>query len=409
MCPWRSSTVRWTALAHDIQEGVRSQPGRVGLTFASITLGMAALVTLLAIVGGVRQRTRVMIGELGIDVFGIVQPPSTSDMAPRARLARRHVDYLAAQFPDSIVTGWRIYDGDTLGLAPGTLLAATDERLFRVRPWHIVQGRSLDPHDVRDGARRAVASTTLARALQLHVGGVVSIHNVPFDVVGIADIDTGALEAGGAHRAVAPGDRLLLVPWSAPACWSPEGDPPTEGLDAIFVKGNDPSRSDDLVRRAERLMDQPDYAVASLSWVTPRDLIRQLMQFQRLVILAGGAIVLLCLLMGGITLSSLLLAGLHARIPEIGLRRALGASPSDVGILFLCEALCVTLSASVVGAALAWGMIRSVAAWSPLPLRLGPEVVVVPILCGTALGIVFSYWPARSAARIAPSEALRNE
>ena len=48
MCPSRNNTTRWMALARDIAEGIRSQPGRVGLTFASMTLGMAALVALLA-------------------------------------------------------------------------------------------------------------------------------------------------------------------------------------------------------------------------------------------------------------------------------------------------------------------------------------------------------------------------
>lgn len=409
MYPRRHSTGHWMALCRDIAEGVRSQPGRCGLTLASLTIGMAALVMLLAIVGGIRQRTQSMVGELGIDVFGIVQPPTAPGTVPPDRLSRRHAEYLSVQCTNGLVTGWQVHEGGPLGLSPGAVLATTDENLFLIRPWSIAAGRPLDAADVRSGARCAVASSSLARALRLRVGDLVRIRNVPFRLVGIAEIETGALEAGGVHHAVAPGDRLLLVPWSAPACWSSEESPATDALDAIFIKVSDPSRVEDLIRRTGQLLAQPDYAVATLSWVTPSTLIHQLRRFQRLVLLAGGGIVVLCLVLGGITLTSLLLASLQARIPEIGLRRALGASPTDVGLLFMCEALFTNLTASAAGVAGAWMTIRGAIAWTPLPLHLGPEGVIIPVLCGMALGIVFSYWPARAAARISPSEALRND
>jgi putative ABC transport system permease protein len=350
-----------------------------------------------------------MIGELGVNVFGIVQSRSDPVRNAGARLTRRHVDLLSSSLPGTIVTGMQIHDGMAAGLDAGTLVLTTDERVLRVRPWRLMAGRSIDTADIRAGSRCAVASAALARALDLAPGREVRLHNIPFRVVGIVDIEGGALEIGDTRRAVAPGDRLLLVPWSVPAYWAAEKSVPDPALDAVFVKVLAASRFDEVGRQAGSLLCQPDYATAPLSWITPQSLVQRLMQFQRLIMLAGGTVVLLCLVLGGITLTSLLLTRLQARIPEIGLRRALGAAPADIGLLFMCEALLIALSATVAGIGLAWCSLGIAAPWTPILLRLEPLAAFIPLASGLILGILFSYWPARIAARIAPAEALRNE
>jgi putative ABC transport system permease protein len=401
--------MNWTALARDVGEGSRAQPARIGLAFLSIAIGMTALVTLLALIGGVRQRTQAMIDELGVNVFGIIQAQAAAGQGPARPLTRRQVALLAGNLPGAVVTGLQLHEGATAGLPPGSVLIATDEFFFRVRPWRLTAGRALDREDIGSRLHGAVASAALAQAMHLPVGGQVRLRDIPFRIVGIADVETGALEAGSDQRAVAPGDRLLFVPWTVPAYWIPEGSPPNPALDAIFVRTDTPDRFDETLRRAESLMQQPDYAAGPLSWITPRRLMGRLMQYQRLIMVAGGFIVVLCLVLGGITLTSLLLSSLQTRIPEIGLRRALGASPAEVAMLFTCEALLVTIAASVAGTALAWGLIALLKSWSPLPLVLLPAAMTLPLLSGAGLGLAASYGPARAAARIAPAEALRND
>lgn len=401
--------MRWLALIRDIGEGAKAQPGRVGLAFASLSIGMASLVSLLAILGGVRQKTQQMIGELGVNVFGLVQPSEDTRRTERLPLSRRHLDNLAANLPNAIVTGIRLEDSAAAGLPPGVVLAATDETLFQVRPWRIVKGRPFDATDIRTRSRCAIVSSTLAQSMKLQVGETVLLRNLTFRIIGLMDIESGALEASDIQRTVAPGNRLVLVPWSVPAYWSNAPVPTATRLDSIFIKGSIPSRFDELIRQTGLLLNQPDNAVEGISWVTPQTLLQRLIRYQRLIMLAGGTIVLLCLVLGGLTLTSLLLAGVQTRIPEIGLRRALGASPTDIGILFMCEALMVTLSASLAGTTGAWALITLLHSLSPLPLHLGPAMFIIPMSSGTLIGIIFSYWPARSAARISPAEALRNE
>lgn len=401
--------MNWKALIHDIGEGTRAQPARAGLALASLALGMAALVALLAILGGVRQRTQMMIGELGVNVFGLVHPPEPNRRIDHATLSRRHAETLAVNLPGARVTGMRLEDATAAGLPPGTVLAATDEFLFQVRPWRIVQGRPFDATDIRNHSRCAVASTTLAQSMNLSVGSTVRLRNQTFLIIGLAVIESGSLETSAAQRPVAPGNRLLLVPWSAPSGWSSASAASASRLDSIFIKALDPARFEALGRQARTLMLQPDSRIEGLSWVTPETLVHRLMRHQRLIMLTGGTIVLLCLVLGGLTLTSLLLTGVQTRVPEIGLRRALGASPADIGILFMSEALLITLAATLAGTGIAWFLLKMLLPWSPLPFHFSPTVVAIPLHSGLLLGMVFSYWPARAAARISPSEALRNE
>ena len=397
-----------SATVRDIWEGMRSQPGRVGLSFFSIAVGMAALTALLSVVGGIRRQVQVAIGELGVNVFGVVAAADAPPTPEDSPLRRRHVGYLAANLPGCRVTGLRLYGSEATGMDPGVVLVAADESLFQVRPWRVEAGRAFDRQDIDTRARVAVASASLARAMDATPGDSVRVRNIPFRLIGIADLGSGPLEAASTGRAVTPGERVLFVPWSVTPLWVLDENPPDQRVDAVFVRADDPSRFEDVVRRTRYLLAQPDYRVARESWITPRALVRQLRRLQGLMAVAGGSIALLCLLLGGTTLMSVLLADVQQRIPEIGLRRALGASRADIGVLFLAEACLVTVAASAAGMGLACLLFRVFAAWIAIPLVFSAPVFLIPLATGVALGALFSFWPAHTAAGISPAEALRN-
>lgn len=401
--------MQWIALIRDVAEGVRRQPARTFLSFISLVIGMAALVILLSILAGVRQKTRMMISELGVNVFGLVTTDQTSVQTADPSLARRHADYLAANLADARVTGLRLDDATAAGLPDGTVLAATDEALFQVRPWRIIAGNAFDAATIKNREHCAVISASVAHDMGLSVGSDIRLHGMTLRITGIADIEAGTLEAGDARRVVTPGNRLVLVPWTIPAVWSQSIVPDATKVDALFIKSTGNTSLDRLCARTATLLQQPDYAIKRVSWVTPRNLVERVVKYQRIIMLAGGAIVVLCLVLGGITLTSLLLTGVQSRVPEIGLRRALGAAPSDIGLLFMFESILITLAATIIGTVLALILLRLMASWSPVPVSIGISAMTLPLLSGVLLGIVFSYWPARSAAGISPSEALRNE
>lgn len=173
--------------------------------------------------------------------------------------------------------------------------------------------------------------------------------------------------------------------------------------------GRADDRLDLLVERCRGVLSAPDAGPADFTYVTPDTLLAGLRRLQATIRWSVGSIAALCLLLGGTTLMSLMLANVRDRVGEIGLRRALGARARDVAALFVLEACLVTLAAAAAGGLVAALVLWPARARFPAPLVFGPGTFLVPVLASVGLGIIFSYWPARMASRISPAEALRNE
>ena len=106
---------------------------------------------------------------------------------------------------------------------------------------------------------------------------------------------------------------------------------------------------------------------------------------------------------------SLMIANVRARVVEIGLRRALGATARDIVALFVVEACVVTAVAGLAGVAGSHILLLLARSSFSVPVTLGYASTILPLLAALVLGAAFAYWPARIAAAIAPSEALRND
>lgn len=397
--------VAWT---RDVLESLQSRPWRLTLAGCSLAAGSAALSLLLAVNGGLQARTRAMVAELGVNVFGLaqVQAEHGTERMPH-RLSQRHVDSLRAALPDAEVTGLQVYGTREAGLPDGTVLIAADTSLCRVRPWRLVGGRLPDKADEQARARYSLVSVTLARELGVRPGDGLRLRGQPYPILGIIDV-TGSSHASSGD-ALRPGERVAVLPLGVPPYWMAGEAAQRTGLDAVFVRTPDAGALEAALARTLNLLSQPDLRVDPVTWITPESLARRWGRYQAAVSAAGGGVVLLCLLMGGITLMSLLLTDVRERIPEIGLRRSLGASRQQISGLFMAEAFVITTLAALAGVAAAGLSLAVAGSRLPAPWDWHTACVIIPLGAGVVLGMVFSYLPARRAAGIEPAEALRNE
>lgn len=400
---------RLRASLRDIADDVRARPGRAGLSFLAIAVGMTALTVLLAVLGGLQDRARQIVQELGVNVLAVVQQKPEVPNPDQPRLGDRHVDLLAANLPGADVSGVRRYDVPTPGSERQLQVIATDQHLLGIRQWTLRDGRFLDEHDLRTRERSAVISTALADQWQWKVGDIILLRDTPFRVVGVVHISAGALEGEAADAALVPGERPVFVPRTIPPYWLSTRITPEPELDALFVKVWDADAFPRAIATTRALLAHPDQRLANLSIVTPDVLLKRVRRLQNTIKLTVGSIAALCLVLGGTTLMSLMVANVRDRVTEIGLRRALGATAADIAGLFVLEAVLVTTAAALAGAGLTTAALALARSRFPVPLSLGWWSVLAPVCIAVVLGAVFAFWPARAAARISPSEALRNE
>ncbi len=394
-------------ILYDIATGLRSHPGRTLLSFLGIAVGPAALSILWNVTDALRLKASQMQSDFGVNIFSISHPPD--ETGEQRAIRRAHIRLLAENLPETAVSGWQAYALETdAGKNPFRLLV-TDEHLPEVRPWTLTSGRFLDHTDICLRRPVAVLSKTLADLENLRPGDTLTIRQAPFTVIGILDTGVASLESADFHAAPAAGERAVFIPWSIAPNWVDAFTPPEENLDVLFVKVCQPDRMEGLLAQARTLLAQPDYAVPDAEWITPETVTERIRQWQHLIEWSAGGIALLCLALGGATLMSLMVSNINERIPEIGLRLALGAGRGQIVALFLLESFVISVLAALSGAAFAQLALMVSRSHLPIALPFSASAVGLPVLLTLLLSALFSIWPAMSAGRITPAEALRND
>jgi putative ABC transport system permease protein len=225
-----------------------------------------------------------------------------------------------------------------------------------------------------------------------------------FHVVGVLEARAAARGRPGPIRALDV-NRAIFVPLPA---LDRGGDARPEGVDEIVFRVADASRVTEAAAVARRVVERSSGG-AAFDVVVPREILRQQERTQRIFNVVTGAIAAISLLVGGIGIMNIMLAGVAERTREVGVRRALGATRRDVASQFLVESSLLTVAGGVAGAAL--GVVGSLliqrfAAW---PTALSPLMLLVALLMALAVGIGFGFYPAWRAAHLEPMEALRHE
>jgi len=235
------------------------------------------------------------------------------------------------------------------------------------------------------------------------------LRNMPFNIVGIVETGGTALDTEVANSDLILGERVVFVPKTLVPYWADSSMQIDDKLDAVFLKIPNSTTLATSEKLSRRLLSESGSHLDDISWVTPETLIQGINKLGKTISLAAGSVVALALLLAGTTLMSLMLTNVRSRVTEIGLRRALGASRRDIISMFLMEACLITGIAAVVAIAGTYLLLLIGRNALPVPISTGSGTLIIPLVVAFILSITFSYWPAKKAASITPSEALRNE
>jgi len=392
----------------DICEGFMAQPAGVAISLSAIVIGIASLTVLMAVMGGLRDRADRMVDELGVNVIAIINRAEASETG-NAGLRLQHATLLEQNLPGHVVATVRRYEVPASGSNSYLSVVATDSSFAEIRQWGLSDGRFLDFRDIDNRERSAVISHSLSRQWGWNTGDIILLRNMPFNVVGIVATGASAIDTEVGNSDLILGERVVFVPKTLVPYWADGELEIDDRLDAVFLKIPESASLEDSESLSRRLLLEPGNDPGDISWVTPETLIQGINKLGKTIRLAAGSVVALALLLAGATLMSLMINSVRSRVSEIGLRRALGASRQDIISMFLMEACLLSGVAAVVAIGATYALLVFGRHALPVPVSTGSGTIVVPFVVAFILSIAFSYWPAKKAAGIKPSEALRNE
>lgn len=389
-------------LRRDVFESLRSQPARVGLSFLAVMIGIVVLTLLLSLLQGLHHQSRRLIQQFGANVVAIV-PDATAVQQAGFRGLEQLSSYLAENLAPADVSVM-IKLGVSVTEWDRTPVWASGRTLAALRGWSLTSGRMFDEIDETSGSRVALITEAVRQRWGAEVGGLCRIGDHPFTIIGVVREGHG-LPEDGARPEAAGDDTMVLVPAAVAARLGLSPDPAAA---ALFVRQPGEPMWNQLISHTEPLLADPAWSAWNIRWVTPESLLRGIREWQQIIAITAGSIALLCLLLGGTTLMSLMLADVRDRIPEIGLRRALGATRRDIALLFVVESCVITGGAAMTGILVAAGLLAGVAGHGRVPVDINFFTFVIPAIVSIVIGGAFSFWPARLAAGLSPAMALRN-
>ena len=389
---------------------LRSQPLRSILTMLGIIIGVAAVITTVAIGSGAQQQVTSRIAALGTNLL-IVQPArpqfGAGQSAARPTLTLDDVEALvdlpapvAAVAPEvrsssSVVAGRNSATFQIVGTTGGFLDA---------RGYRIATGRMLAPLEEEIGAKVAVLGSEAATALfgpLDPLGEVVRVGSVEFEVIGVL----AAKGVSGAENR----DDTIVVP-AATALRTVVGG---RTIQRIYVAARSPGEMDEVsdlikeaLRRQRRLTADraDDFEVAN-----QQDLLEASSSVAETFTLLLAGIAAISLLVGGIGVMNIMLVSVTERTREIGIRKAVGATRSAILWQFLIEALALSLAGGMIGIGVGVGSARAVSTAAGWPTVVSAESVALAFLVALGVGLFFGLYPARRAASMSPLDALRHE
>lgn len=402
-------TTRWGCaqrLLADALGGIRADFHRYVAVLCGFAVTGAALAASLILLLDLSNKVDSAERLLGCDWFSLAPAGAEATGIDAAVWVNELAGVLSSNIQDATVSravSFRISEpGDCLiavGCDPAYLAAAGVTRLA---------GRLLDEADASSGARNACISAAAAQRSGRTIGDSIPILGTPYRIVGRVQVFEPPAAADRNYLPRTVGGNCLFVPWQALDTLRSD----SKGLDiagyvTVRAKNISVDRAERLVRN---LIAAPDMIerFGAPQWFSPGRALAGLRRMQDMVRVVTGAVGLLCLALSCAALATALLAVAAKRTGEIGLRLAMGAMPNDIAALFVAEAVVLALAAALPGCCVCIAVL-ALCGYGGTVLDAGPLPFLLMLGVLGAISALVATVPARVAARLSPSAALRND
>ncbi|XVV09133.1 ABC transporter permease [Actinoplanes sp. CA-131856] len=383
-------------------DALRANRLRSVLTMLGVVIGVAAVVALVAIGTGTKRQIEQQVEGLGSNLLLVVPGRLEAGAAPTAStLTMDDVDAVTRVVGDRDRVAVTISSGETVRAGSQSAFASM-QGVLETTPTVFVRkldrGGYLTRTDVTTGRRVAVLGAGVASSLfgdRDPIGRQVTIGGVRFRVIGTFERlgqSLGVDRDSEVHVPVTAAQRLLG----------------TDRIDGLAIRAPDRERIGALGAAVVATLSDR-HPETDFSAVTQEQILGVLGDILGVLTGVLAAIAGISLLVGGVGVSNIMLVSVRERTKEIGLRKAVGARPRDIGVQFLLEAVLLTTLGGVLGMALGISAALVVDRLSPVPAAITWWSLALAFGVSAAVGIVFGVVPAQRAGKLDPVVALRTE
>ena len=386
---------------------------RAFLTMLGIIIGVASVITMLAIGQGSKKSIQKQISEMGSNMImihpgadmrgGVRQDPSSMQTLKLSdyESLRNETNYISAISPNVSSSGQLIAGNNNY---PSSVSGVGIDYL-KIRQLNIESGEMFTESDIQTSAKVCVIGKTIADNLfpnEDPIGRIIRFNQVPFRVVGV-------LKSKGYNSMGMDQDDVVLAPYTTVM----KRLLAQTYLEGIFASALTEDMTDnaseeitEILRRNHKLKesDDDDFTIRS-----QQELSSMLNSTTDLMTTLLACIAGISLVVGGIGIMNIMYVSVTERTREIGLRMSVGARGIDILSQFLIEAILISITGGIIGVIIGCGasfIVKNVAHW---PIYIQTWSVLLSFAVCTITGVFFGWYPAKKAADLDPIEAIRYE
>lgn len=374
---------------------------RALLTMLGIIIGIASVISVVALGKGSQEQILSNINSLGTNTMDIMNGTGFGDR--RANVNRNltisdaemlaQQNFVESTTPNSSRSGTIIYRNQAVSGS----VRGVGEQFADVKGLSVTEGRFFTVEEVERAAQVVVIDNYTRKELNLTrvVGEVILVDKKPLTIIGVAEQNGNNMSSN-------------LTLWT-PYTTLMQRISGAKQIDSLTVKIKDDVESQTAEKRITELLTakhgKKDFFIMNTD--TIKQTITSTTNTMTLLI---SSIALISLIVGGIGVMNIMLVSVTERTKEIGVRMAIGARRQHILQQFLIEAVLICLLGGVLGILLAVLVITGFnSLGADFKMTLSPFSVVVAVVCSTLIGVLFGYIPARNASRLNPITALAQE